>query len=155
MKLNLFWAILLNVIGLSADQSDSVFIGSGVVKDIPVPSMKMFAFKTLLALLLIAGLLYLFVFILKKISGYGTLGKIGNDSGLIDLLPLANKQGIYVVNILNIVYVVGFSQENIVLLDKITDEDTVRLLKMKKGKDKLPVKFEKLFKGKQNERKNN
>jgi flagellar biogenesis protein FliO len=151
MRYIIFLVTLLSTIGLSAGQSDSVFTAIDSVQQVQMPSMKMFAFKTVLALVVIAVLLYAFVFLLKKLSGYGTLGKIGNESGLIDMLPLANKQGIYVVNILDVIYVVGFSQENLVLLDKITDEETVKLLKMKKQDNKISLNFDQIFKGKQNE----
>jgi flagellar biogenesis protein FliO len=155
MRYIIFLVTLLSTIGLSAGQSDSVFTAIDSVQQVQMPSMKMFALKTVLALVVIAVLLYAFVFLLKKLSGYGTLGKIGNESGLIDMLPLANKQGIYVVNILDVIYVVGFSQENLVLLDKITDEETVKLLKMKKQDNKISLNFDQIFKGKQNEQKPN
>lgn len=73
----------------------------------------------------------------KGLVGRNTYGKT------LGILPLDNKRLIYITEIMGKVYVLGVTEQNINLIDEISDTETIKLLKLQNKPTEKS--FDKLF----------
>lgn len=102
--------------------------------------------KLFFMLALIIGLIFAATYVFKRVSFYGKLSNF-DQSQILDVFPLSQKQAIYVVSMLDVIYILGISPNNVNLLDKISDSQQVKELQATvKAKRKIPYeRFEKVL----------
>lgn len=105
-------------------------------------------FRLMLGLLLLVALLYFGLYGFKK---FAMQGKLFNKSGIngetLQIFSLNPKHSVYIVSILDCIYVLGVSPERIELLEKIEDPEKVESIKARIPEKQL--NFKKIFEKKQ------
>ncbi|GEM_PF-3408499 len=86
-------------------------------------------FRYIFGLLVVCGLLAVLWWVVRKYTGQGaTLRRSHGNAHILETFSLNTRQSLYLVRLLDAVYVLGVSTERIELLDKITDPATVQRL---------------------------
>ena len=134
---------------------DSLFVGrDSLLADslmtkagkIDMPTFSEMIVQVVVALGLIIVLLYLTVYIFKKISGHGKfVHKMDKNAGILDIFPLTPKQAIYIIQLMDEILILGVSENSINLLDKITDREKISEIRERLNK-KDELKFKNIFK---------
>lgn len=143
---SVFYYFLFNLSIDSTFFNDSLRVINDIIPKPEISSTPTFAVMMLQMigmLLLLSGLLYFSLFFFKKLNT-----KIRNKDENLglkiqDTLYFSNKQGLSVVQFNNIVYIIGFSQNSINLIDKITDPALVEAYKNQSDSKK---EFKQIFK---------
>ena len=89
---------------------------------IPMPSMALLFLKLVLSLVIIIGLAYLTMRLLRKNMKVASQGE---TISVLDQYAFSMNKGIYITQIAGKVYVLGVTDHNISLISEITDEELV------------------------------
>jgi len=102
---------------------------------LPSPSLLGVTVRVIFSLILVVGLAYL----VSKCFGHKMMGLTqGNNLRLLETMPLGTNKAIYIVEIVDEVFVLSVTDHNINILTKIEDPDVIAALR-EKGQAK-PVK---------------
>lgn len=92
--------------------------------------------KTLLSLALVIGILLLFMFGMKWLSGKASGGSsIAKQLQIYGSLSLGPKKALYLVHVVNRVLVLGVTENNVSLISEITDEKEIETLLHSSGRE--------------------
>lgn len=83
-------------------------------------------------LLILSGVLYFSLYLIRKFNKKLKYPNENLSFNLYDTLYLGNKQGLSLIMFNDTAYIIGFSNNMINLIDKITDEETIQSLKQQK-----------------------
>lgn len=97
----------------------------GTLKDpevTPMPSMFALFLKLAVSLVIIVGLSYLTMRLLRKNLRFSSRGE---NINILDQYSFSLNKGIYITQIAGRIYVLGVTDQNISMITEITDEETV------------------------------
>ena len=99
--------------------------------------------KVFLALIIIVGLIYLTIFLLRKSIYKGSHGASGDLVRILSSVYLGPKRAIFLVKVAGRILVLGVTDETISTLSEITDEETISQIVSvsQEGKGTYPQKF--------------
>lgn len=116
------------------------------VDSVPMPSFPEMLLQLGIVLVFIVLIIYLVVFLFKKLSGQGRLvHKIDKKANIIDIFPLTNKQAIYIIQLFDNIYILGVSEHQVNLIEKITEEAQKQDI-LQKNAQKNSKKFAQILK---------
>ncbi len=103
----------------------------------PMPSMFILFFKLIISLVIIVGLTYIVVKILRK--NMRVLSR-GANIGVLDQYAFSLNKGVYITQIVDKVYVLGITDHNINVITEITDQEIIKeLITRAKEKEMSPI----------------
>ncbi len=119
----LFFSIKKIFAEISVNQTISDTLSKVNVPDIP--NFGVMLFRMILALLFITILIYGLAFFMKKLSKGNRNSNSGITNEIVNIFQLNNKQSLYFVKIIDEIYILGISPENISLIDKISNLEKI------------------------------
>lgn len=114
-----------------------------VPQPIAMPNMFWVFIKMVFSLVLIAGLAYLMVRILKKNLQQPSVGQWVN---IIDQYPLGHNKGVFLAEIAGKAYILGVTDHNINILGEFEDQERLNEIKRQaEARDQLPPAAQNLW----------
>ncbi len=122
LAVGIWWQLMFSARAVLAAAQELNLDLAGDPQVTPMPSMVALFFKLLISLLIIVGLMYLTMKVLRK--NMKVLSR-GININVLDQYTFSLNKGIYITQIVDKVYVLGVTDQNINLITEIGDQGTI------------------------------
>jgi len=121
----MFWALMLPVQQVLAVSRELNLDTAADPQVTPMPSMLALLFRLTISLLIIAGLVY---FTMKLLRRNMKVLSRGENINVLDQYSFSLNKGIYITQIAGRVYVLGVTEHSITMITEINDPDVIKEL---------------------------
>ncbi|MCL1827380.1 MAG: flagellar biosynthetic protein FliO [Candidatus Cloacimonetes bacterium] len=136
----------------SAYDSLGVTLDPLIITNPTSPSFGLMVFQMIVILTLIAVLLYFLLYMIKRINKRYRNNNEEFSFKLLENFYFSQKQGISAIAFGGKLYIVGFSQNSVSVIDIIEDQEVIRKINQSNSETKFPEFFQKIFKGVKNDK---